>query len=773
MNRAVLCATALWLVLIAPQRADAAAGLTAIGGGDGEGGDVGEIIVTATKQARSIEEVPISLAVVSGKTIEDRGFRYFTDLQAMVPSLQIDGTNGNNAITMRGLGSGASNLAFEQSVGLFVDGVYSGRARSLQVPLLDVERVEILRGPQGALFGKNTNAGAISLISRAPTDVFHAEIRAGGEPIYGGYGASGFVSGPIADHLTARLSAEGGHGGAWMANRLTKKDEYGTDYRALRAQLKWAPTADFDATLKVEGARNAVDGNNLVFNHDGNPGCALCDMGRKMAGGPGVAQSKPAFFRMTRTVRREKDETKSGTILLALNGTVAGWQLASLTAYQALTADQITNPEIGPMILLEAYQGERSHQFSQELRATRKLAEALDLTAGVTYLQAKLNVRQTVFYEGARSPMPQALPTGNADRILYQHSHSISPYAILAYRVAAHLFLEANARYTSETKRARITDAISGPLADVPYDLPGHRQEHLWDYSAKARYQFTPDAQLYLSYATGTKGGGFVSNDGTILANARKGKCGTKRPAADPDYYKGCSEYAPEKAKSWELGGKFRFWGRRADLNVALFHTDFNNLQVSSYNGAGFTTGNAARARSRGVEVETNWQPSDHFSFGGALAYIDARYQDYPGGDCLYNAPKTCTPATNNLKGSLLLRAPKWKGSVYVQAAQPLGYGRQISARVSADYTSRSYFQANLNPLNAQNAYAKLDARIAYGPESGKWELAVIGRNLTNAATFSQAFDVPILSGAGKINNIHGAMMNAPRMISLEAVLRL
>ena len=139
---------------------------------------VDEIIVTATKRAQTLQEVPISLAAVTGDTLDAQAVRQFTDLQSMVPNLQIDQTNGNYAITIRGLGPGPGNLAFEQSVGLFVDGVYSSRARSLQTAFLDVERVEVVRGPQGALFGKNTNAGAISVISRAPSHDYQAEVRA-------------------------------------------------------------------------------------------------------------------------------------------------------------------------------------------------------------------------------------------------------------------------------------------------------------------------------------------------------------------------------------------------------------------------------------------------------------------------------------------------------------------------------------------------------------------------------------------------------------------
>lgn len=177
----LLCGGALALAIGTPAFAQEAApeGATAR--------DDQTIIVTATRREQTLQEVPISVAVVSGDQIEKQGILLFDDVQDSVPNLQIDRTNGNFAITMRGLGAGTGNLSFEQSVGLFIDGVYLSRARAFQNPLLDVQRVEVVRGPQGALFGKNTNAGAISVVTRRPTREFEGFVRASGEVEHGGW----------------------------------------------------------------------------------------------------------------------------------------------------------------------------------------------------------------------------------------------------------------------------------------------------------------------------------------------------------------------------------------------------------------------------------------------------------------------------------------------------------------------------------------------------------------------------------------------------------
>jgi len=172
-----------------------------------------DIIVTATRRPQTLLDVPLSVAVVSGDSLAKMGTRQFNDLQGSVPNLQIDQTNGNFVINMRGLGSGGGNLAFEQSVGFFVDGVYSGRSRSLQTAMMDVARVEVVRGPQGALFGKNTDAGAISVITAAPTRDFEGRVSAGYEFENQGWNAEGYLSVPTSHNLPSGFSAQAGSNG--------------------------------------------------------------------------------------------------------------------------------------------------------------------------------------------------------------------------------------------------------------------------------------------------------------------------------------------------------------------------------------------------------------------------------------------------------------------------------------------------------------------------------------------------------------------------------
>lgn len=704
------------------------------------------IIVTATRREQTLQEVPISVAVVSGDQIEKQGILLFDDVQDSVPNLQIDRTNGNFAITMRGLGAGTGNLSFEQSVGLFIDGVYLSRSRAFQNPLLDVQRVEVVRGPQGALFGKNTNAGAISVVTRRPTRELEGFIRASGEVEHGGWNLEGAMSGPISDTLSVRLTGRAGSIGDYMENTITGRKENGSQYEAIRGQLLWEPTDNFEALVKVEHSSNRIDGGTTVFNNIGSASCALCNAVRNS--GEDVPEY-PSFRRAARTINPEYDNTKTTMAQLTMNLDVGDWTVTSVTAWQELDGG-VNSDYDGPLTFLESDITEKSNSLFQEVRAQREIGDGGSFIAGLTYIDTNLHIQQASLFDAASAGV--ALPlNGLSTRQFDQSGNSWSPFVSLEVPVTEQIMLSGSLRYSHEKREGRARSFSDGvfPPTYLPYDLTETRKENLWDYSLRARYEFTPDAYVYLSYATGTKGGGFVSNDALLLYNIQNGLA--------------TFQFDSERARSWEIGGKFRFLDGKGQLNIALFRTNFSDLQVSEYNGTAFITGNAASAISQGVEIDTDIGIGDNWRIGGSLGYLDAHYKDYPGGACLYDAPATCTPQTNNLAGTRLVRAPEWTANGFIEAKYPVSSSLYALARVSANYQSRSFFQPDMNPLNSQPAFTKYDARLAVGREDGKWELALVGRNLTDKVTTTQGFSTPTFGG-----DSHMAMVAAPRTVTVQ-----
>ena len=704
-----------------------------------------DIIVTANRRPQTLLDVPLSVAAITGDAAAKMGIRQFNDLQSSVPNLQIDESNGNFVVSIRGQGSSSGNLAFEQSVGFFLDGVYSGRSRSMQTTMMDVDRVEVVRGPQGALFGKNTNAGAISVITNAPTRKFDASITGGYDVEQKGWNTDGHISGPITSNLSARFSYSVGKGGGYMYNRMTKEDEKSNDFLGLRAQLLFEPRPGMSARLKVEYGQNFYKGSNLALNGLGN--CGVCNVARALAAPFGGIVETPAFVRASLPTGPEYSRTKNLNVTLTTETDLGGsFHLTTTSGYQKLNARSALDADVTPVNFLYNPHTEETTQLSQEVRVAGAIG-ILDLTVGGQYYYVKTHIIQNVVFNAAPyfPPPINVLYTGTSVLPFDQTSEALSPFVAADLNLLPGLTISGSLRYNWETKTARMQLLPGGnPPIYIPYDIRANRVESLWDYSGKASYKFGKNAQVYLSYATGSKGGGFVANDNNL------GNPGT------------AFTYEPEIAKSWEAGVKLRGQDGLFDLNLALFSTKFTNLQVSSFNGISFTTGNAAKARSRGVEAELNIRPVSWFSIGGTAAYLDAKYQDFPKAGCLYNVPSPpCV--TQNLSGYRLTRAPEWKWSGYAQVSAPVGNALELSGRAMVDYTGLTNYQDNQNPATMMPAYYKLDARIAIADKQQGWELALVGKNLTNKVSWSQAFAIPFFTGSA------GVFVNPARTLTIQA----
>lgn len=701
-----------------------------------------EIIVTATKRELTLLDVPLSVAAVSGEGMEAMGIRQFNDLQSSVPNLQIDQTNGNFVVSMRGLGSGGGNLAFEQSVGFFVDGVYSGRSRSMQTAMMDVARVEVVRGPQGALFGKNTNAGAISVISRAPTQQFEAQMRGRYEFENQGYGGGGYISGPLTDSLSARLSFQAGHEGGYMYNRVTKRDDNSNNNIGVRGQLLFEPVDGGGSILfKAEYSKNNYKGSNLTYNGLGD--CDICEDIRAASATVGGPPERPSYERAQSSIYPEFSRTKNLNLTLTAKLDLGGgFELSSIAGYQRLRAQSQNDIDISPVRFSDSIHTEKTDQMSQEVRVSGAVG-SLDLVFGGSYFYAQTDILQEIYWNGADkilTPPIGPLLQGTARLPFHQISEALSPFAAVDWHITDALTFSGSLRYNHESKRARVAGEME-VLAYPSYLFVRSRSEGLWDYSAKLSYKLDSTAQFYLSFATGSKGGGFVSND------SRMGTTGKL-------------EFEPERAKSWEVGVKLRLLDNRLHLNMAAFSTNFTDLQVSSFTGTSFTTGNAAEARSRGIEGDVMFRAAEFLTLGGSIAYLDATYKDYPDAACVYGAAAGCS--SMNLAGYRLTRAPEWKWSSYAEVRLPLASDWNLTGRFAANYTGTTIYQDDRHPNNIMPAYTKFDARLAVVSDAHDLEIALIGRNLTNKVSFSQSFGVPLVDQSWAV------FVNPSRTIALE-----
>ncbi|MEW4467485.1 TonB-dependent receptor [Parasphingorhabdus sp. JC815] len=680
------------------------------------------IIVTAQKREQDVQDVPISMAVLSGETLSDMGVQDFTELDQYVPNFYVQATPGNNAFYIRGIGSTPGNLAFEQTVGLFVDGIYGGHARQFQAPFLDVERVEVLRGPQGALVGKNTSAGAISVISAKPTDYFTASLEASHEFELGGTRIAGMVSGPISDVVSARIAAQYEDTDGFIENVMLGGFEPKRKSFFARGSLLIDSGGPADLLIRVEGG--SVDLTGTATEGLATPSDP--DLKRATSGFPGF-------------VDKDFDDTNTFNASATANFEIGEHVLTSITGFSSYDFEKRLDSDFGPAPLFGSLFAEDFSQFSQEIRLASPAGKRLEYILGAYAHINDYDLRgQTAIAFGPFN--------GSSERVFRQENTAISAFGSMTFHMTDALRLIGSLRYTYDRKTAEQERTNTGTVIPSWLDTPlsGRRVEREWDPSVAIQYDVTPDIMAYISYGQGSKAGGFI------------GAQSTTTPAQ--------FEILPESAETYEAGLKAAVLDRSLRFNVAVYRTTFKDLQVSSFDAItnSFITSNAGKARSQGVEGDFTFDILTGVSLTGSVAYLDAKYLDFPGASCSFTNPG-CVPANNNAAGSRLPRAPKWSGTFGLNVEQPITDSVNFIAGGTMSFRSFSFLEESFNPAAGQEAYQKIDLRAGVQSSDKRWELAVIGKNITNEITASHAFNTPLSPG------LIGKYIQPPRTIAVQA----
>jgi len=689
-----------------------------------------EIIVTAQKREESLQDVAISMEVLQGETLENFGTVTVRDLTTLVPNFHFQPSPGNDALFMRGFGSSGANFGFDQSVSLYEDGIYAGRARQFMAPFFDVDRVEVLRGPQGALLGKNTAAGAVSIVTANPTDT----LEVAGTGLYNftrdGFEVSGHIAGPVSDTLGVRLAVKHVDMGGYVDNITTGGEEPDLNNTLARLTLRFEPSDKFDLTGKVEFARFRTIG----------------DSGRSAAPGapiPDVKTDQNIYgFPLL-------DRQKSYNNSLNANFYLGDHVLTSVTGYTEFHSYRAVDAASEANAIFHNQYFEDFHQFSQELRLTSPTGQFLEYIVGAYYDDS---------YDKQISPTYFTVPlfgvAGETEIDFRQKAKTKSAFVSATANLLDSLRLKGQLRYTKSDKFATFDEVlVSGtvhPAIGGARYIEAPINESYWDPSATVEFDVAPDVMLFATYGRGSKGGGYAS---------------AVRTATLPTF-----TVRGERSTNYEIGFRSMFLDRVVTLNVTAFNTKFRDLQVSAYVPALATTitTNAASARSRGVEGNLIIAPSRSLTISSAFAYLDAKYLDYPGAPCTALQPATCLPSTNNQAGYRLLNAPKWSGNVRVQYSTPVSDTLKLETSAVTTFSSKSFIATDYNPAyGIQTAYAKIDARIQIGATDDAWSLALIVKNLTNKDTypFRYAFPGVFASNGNRIVTY----IDEPRTFSVSA----
>lgn len=740
-----------------------------------------EVVVTAQKREQSLQEVPMSVTALSGEAIKQSEISDFNDLSRYTPNVKVAAGGILNRVYIRGLGSDY-NEGFEQSVGLFIDDVYYGKAHYLVSALIDIERVEVLRGPQGSLFGKNTVAGAIAIHTGMPGYEFGADINASLDE-EGSKEFSGFVNVPILDdRLAVRLTGAYIDRYGNLTNTFDGSRDGDVEYRVFRGKVRFDVTDDLFLTasyLKNDAIIPNGTRSQYSVGHDfWMPIIQAFDPKAEAD----ISDGQTTLDDPART------EQLSDDLMLHASWDIKDHNLSLALGYSEYTRQGHLDADLGPVPMIGLDADEAYNQLSADLKLTSGLGK-LEYVAGLYYFQSTLdfenhlNILPTATFLANPTlfgAQPLSILSGlGAGDILgtitgailgdqialesqisnyHQDNKTYAAYGQLTWNVFDELTLTAGARIAEDEKDIVFKNDLelaNGNIQNQGLILVGllEAEEFLAIRSQTSRdvslklsglWRATDWANVYLSYAEGFKAGGFnasAANDNNL-------------------------EFFPESAVTYEAGIKTQLWDNSLRINLGVFRTEFDDLQVSVFNGVQTIVRNAATATSQGLEFEGtavfDWGTSVMF----ALALLDAKYGEYVEGPCTTtlegkadpNAPDNC-----DLSGEKLARTPDYQASVVVSHVQSLG-NLPFDLLIGGDVLAHGdvNLQSDLDPLDFQEAYILTNARLGFQAKDLSWSFTAAVRNLTDEVVKTSSADVPLFFG------MHYASIEQRRTFSLK-----
>jgi iron complex outermembrane recepter protein len=720
-------------------------------------GGLQEIVVTAQKRAENLQDVPIAVSAVTGQAIADMHAVTLQGLQGTTPNIQINNfsnTPQTAVFTIRGIGIIEPDPYAGNTVSIVYDGVPQYFSMGALLDLYDIDRVEILRGPQGTLFGANTTGGVVNVVTAQPTGEFGGKFEAS----YGNWDhltLSGTVDFPIVpDLLAGKITVSHDRREGWVTNVVDGSDMGKRNVTVFRGYLKYSPSSDFDATLIGEYAR-ARNGSPVVVAGDLPGEAEFVPPGfRNMYVSPclpaGTRCDAPdKYLSANDSVPDRSDmDTYRATLTVNLRNTGIG-DITSITGYKYFKLFEFTDQDGTPIFLIDTRRQTKGWQFSQELRTSIDINDSINLLLGGFFLkthydhfqQLRIDFAGGVTYDPATDTVTKGFPGLFQLNLQDQDNWSASVFAQSYIDLTDRLRLQMGVRYSHENTAMLASLATSfapggvttfdGTAPDGTPNTPNPaasafppKRTEIWDnlgWKIGLDYKVTDDLLVYGYWARGFKSGGF-----------------TGRISIPEDL----GPYEPEKVDTFEAGVKADFLDRRLRTNLAAFYTNYRDMQLSQINfqgsGANLRQGNtiinAASSRLKGVEFEATAVPFEGLTLTGSIAYLSAKYKNFP----------FLTPSGTivDLSGERLQNAPKWTGSAGATYTIPVGDGA-IRANVLYSYTSEKLLtsivdvpRARIQPTHIVNG--NLDWTFMERFTIGVW-----GRNLFDNRYIASVFDSP------------------------------
>ncbi len=690
-----------------------------------------EIIVTAQRRPERLQDVPIAVSVMSGSALEALEFNNPVDLAVLVPSLQFIPSNTSRGLgfAVRGVGTSTFGDGVEQSVGTVIDGVVLGRPGQGIADLADVEQIEVLRGPQGMLFGKNASAGLINITTRQPQlDDLSLRLRlSAGEHGEQRYQAIG--NAPLGDRAALRVVGYGNERDGIVHDYAQGRDYNGRDEWGGRVSLRFAANEDLEFIVRADYSDRDV------------PCCIWTTRSVTPGGFIGLLQRPEVQAGPENRGVKLSGEIYSHTISKGLSAqvdwTVRGHTLTSITGYRKWDEDDGNDADLSVLPIFDVNSGGNDvAQFSQELRLASPAEDRFNWVAGLYWYDLDLVGTSS---QGGTLGVP--LPAG---MILVNHqtrdieTGSFAVFGQANFNLTEQLRLFAGARYTREKY-------------DLDYDLQGGRapNEITWkpplaftasddvdntSWRIGAQYFPVPSTNLYFSVARGFKGVAVLTDTSVTPSTAF---------------------VPPEIPTAYELGLKKSWHNGLLLTDVALFRSDFDDFQAQVYDTTVtpniFRVTSAGKVVTQGVEFDFRAQPVEGLTVGGGAAYIDAYIDSeylvpcYPG----QTAAQGCNTASRQFdaKGEQLAGVPEWAFSLYGEYRRPLT--PRLTGFATANWAWRDdvHYTVNADPNTWLDSYGTLGASVGVSSNDDRWSVSVYARNLFDEYFSTAVFETPFDSG--------------------------
>ena len=742
-----------------------------------------EVVVTAQKRSQSLQDVPIAVSALNAQALEDAGIQTMEDVSRQVPSLEVQ-TNTSAVATnfrIRRVGNLGNIPTFEPAVGVFIDGAFRSRSIFGTGELFDLERIEILRGPQSTLYGKNTTAGVIGIYTSKPSETFEASGEASAGSLDGANNASlynfkGGISGPLTDTVAGSLGASYAYNEPTMDQALSGggQDANDNDRYSVRGQLLWDASDALEiraiiGTMQQDENKQTTE--DLYYDPNGYVAGAVLPTYQEY----GISETCTDNDPHNRTSCKRKAalsdvDSWEGTLLVDY-ALANGWTVNSITSWDYLmfkgTEDDVAQV-MAPV--LQFHDTQENESWQQELRLTSAGGETVDWMGGIFYYNNEFKrgdggdraiflgdslsdnpvvaaVNQEVL--GAPIPIPFATPGQLGYLDSKQTTDYIGIYGQAAWAVTESVTVTAGMRWQKEEKDADISQYVNDPSPSIislllsPADVSGNNLNRDTDevtWSLSPQWFITGDTMAYATVAHGFKSGGFNTGFGALSIDQR--------------------EFKDEDIMHYEAGVKTELWDSRMRLAGSVFYTDFQDYQDAAFVGAQFTVGNADKTELKGAELEGMVLLTEKLTADFAVSYADLTYDKNLSGECYPGRTPDGINGACDLSGDNPVNAPEWKTHLGMMYEQPVSWG-ELYGRVDWSWTDNYNTSFSADPLLTQDAYSWVSVRA--GTRWDDYELVLWVDNATDETVVN--FDAVLNIYTG--DNSTQSYLQSPRSYGL------